>query len=164
MKTPYLRGKILMVACAAGALGLGFAGACAADDGEKTHIIVPAETVVWKDGPASIPAGAQYAVLEGDPSKAEAFTMRLKLPAGYTIAPHTHPKVERVTVLEGTGNIGLGDTLDKSKGTKLDPGSLFVVPPGHTHYVWSDTEWVLQLNSTGPWQINYVNPDDDPRN
>jgi hypothetical protein len=30
------------------------------------------------------------------------------------------------------------------------------------HYAFTDEETVVQINSTGPWGINYVNPKDDP--
>ena len=43
--------------------------------GEKG--IFPAAKVKWTDGPASLPAGAKLAVLEGDPAKEGFFTMRL---------------------------------------------------------------------------------------
>jgi hypothetical protein len=46
----------------------------------------------WQAGPSSLPAGAKLAVLEGDPTKEGPFVMRLRLPDGYTIPPHTHPK------------------------------------------------------------------------
>src|SRR5689334_6430522 len=55
--------------------------------------------VVWHSGPPTLPRGAKIAVLEGDPAKEGLFTMRIKLPAGTTIAPHWHPRDERVTVL-----------------------------------------------------------------
>jgi len=45
--------------------------------------------VAWKDGPASLPSGAKLAVLEGDPTKEGSFTMRVLLPDGYKIPPHT---------------------------------------------------------------------------
>ena len=31
------------------------------------------------------------------------------------------------------------------------------------HFVWAKGETVLQFHGTGPWSIQYVNPDDDPR-
>src|SRR4051794_16523884 len=55
--------------------------------------------IPWGDAPPSMPAGAKIAVLEGDPRKPAFFTMRLKLPAGARLAPHTHPADERVTVV-----------------------------------------------------------------
>jgi len=69
--------------------------------------LYPAAEIQWKDGPASLPAGAKVAVLEGDPAKEGFFTMRLWLPDGFKIPPHWHPKVEHVTVISGTFNIGV---------------------------------------------------------
>src|SRR4051812_40125288 len=76
----------------------------------------------WKAAPATLPPGAMAAVLEGDPSKPGPFVMRLKFPDGYTIAPHTHPKQERVTVIAGTLHIGMGATFNKSKCSEMPVG------------------------------------------
>jgi hypothetical protein len=32
------------------------------------------------------------------------------------------------------------------------------------HFAWTKGETVIQLHGMGPWSIQYVNPDDDPRN
>ena len=32
-----------------------------------------------------------------------------------------------------------------------------------THFAYTDEETVVQLNTTGPWALNYVDPKDDPR-
>jgi hypothetical protein len=40
------------------------------------------------------------------------FTMRLRLPDGYVIAPHTHPNVERVTVVSDTFLLGVNAADD----------------------------------------------------
>ena len=53
------------------------------------------------DAPPFLPKGAKLAVLVGDPSKPEPFTIRLQMPDGYKIAPHTHPTDEHVTVMSG---------------------------------------------------------------
>ena len=58
--------------------------------------------IEWKDGPAALPPGAKMAVLEGDPTKEGPFVVRFQFPDGYHVAPHTHPKTERVTVISGT--------------------------------------------------------------
>ena len=42
-------------------------------------------------------------------------------------------------------------------------GSFFALTPDSAHYFFADEDTVIQLNSTGPWGINYVNPKDDPR-
>jgi quercetin dioxygenase-like cupin family protein len=127
------------------------------------HKVVSAQDIKWAAGPGSIPPGAQVAVLFGDPSKDGMFAMRLKLPKDYSIAPHTHPKPEVVTVISGALRLGMGETADKSKGERLSAGSFFALSPGMAHYVFVDEDTVLQLNSNGPWNLNYINPKDDPR-
>lgn len=127
------------------------------------HRIVSPQEVNWAAGPASIPAGSQAAVLYGDPSKEGLFALRLKLPKGYRIPPHTHPKPEVVTVISGTFRLGMGESLDQNKAQPLPAGSFFALAPGMAHYALTDEETVIQLNSTGPWSLTYVNPKDDPR-
>lgn len=130
---------------------------------QPAHTIVSADQVSWAAGPPSLQPGAQAAVLHGDPAKEGLFVMRLKLPAGYSIAPHTHPKPEIVTVISGALNVGMGDVADKAKAQRLAAGSFFAFAPGMAHYAHVDKETVLQISTTGPWAITYVNPADDPR-
>ncbi len=127
------------------------------------HTMIGADDVKWSPAPPSIPAGAQAAVLYGNPGKDGLFALRLKLPKGYALAPHTHPKPEIVTVISGTFRLGMGETADKSKAQALAAGSFFAMPPGMAHFAFTDEETVIQLNSTGPWTLTYVNPADDPR-
>lgn len=131
--------------------------------GEPAHTVMTADQVSWTAGPPSLQPGAQAAVLHGDPAKDGLFTMRLKLPAGYSIAPHSHPKPEIVTVISGTFNVGMGNVADKAKTQPLTAGGFFAFDPGMAHYAHVDEETVVQINSRGPWAINYVNPADDPR-
>ena len=122
----------------------------------------PAE-VKWKDGPASLPAGAKFAVLEGDPTKEGPFVMRLWFPDGFRVQPHWHPKVERVTIISGTLNLGMGEKFDQSATREMTAGTFGFWPAGMRHFAWAKGETVLQLHGTGPWVITYVNPADDPR-
>jgi len=117
----------------------------------------------WKEGPASLPPGARYAVLEGDPNKSGPFVFRVKVPDGYRIPVHTHPKPERVTVLAGTFKLGMGDMFDASKMETLPTGTYGTWPPGMKHYVEVIGETIVQFHGDGPWTINYVNPAEDPR-
>jgi quercetin dioxygenase-like cupin family protein len=133
--------------------------ALAADE----HKLVTPQEIKWVAGPPSIPPGAQAAVLYGDPGKEGLFSLRLKLPKGYHIPPHTHPKPEVVTVISGTFRLAMGDKADASKGTALPAGSFFALSPGMSHFAYADEDTVIQLNSTGPWSLTYVNPADDPR-
>jgi quercetin dioxygenase-like cupin family protein len=91
------------------------------------------------------------------------FALRLKLPEGYSVPPHTHPVDEAVTVISGTFALGMGEMADQSKAQALPAGSFFVLPPGTAHYVFIDEETVIQISTVGPWGLTYVNPDDDPR-
>ncbi|HXP34016.1 MAG TPA: cupin domain-containing protein [Chthoniobacterales bacterium] len=120
--------------------------------------------VQWKTGPPSLPAGAKMAVLEGDPTKEGPFVMRLQAPDGYHVPAHTHPKTERVTVISGTMFLAMGDNLDRSAAKTLPAGTYGFWPAGMKHAAWFQGETVFQLHGIGPWQINYLNPADDPRN
>ena len=127
------------------------------------HTLLPAEKIEWGPGPASIPPGAEAVVLHGDPSEEGLFALRLRLPEDYAIPPHTHPQPEIVTVISGTFHVGMGETADRDEAEALPAGSFFAFQPGMAHYAFNDEETVIQLNSTGPWELNYVNPEDDPR-
>jgi len=126
--------------------------------------LYPPTIIEWKAGPAAIPAGAKMAVLEGDPTKEGPFVVRFQFPDGYHIPPHTHPKTERVTVISGNLYLATGETLDRTSAKKLPSGSFGYWPAGMKHTAWSEGETIIQLHGIGPWQINYVNPADDPRN
>ncbi len=122
-----------------------------------------ADKIKWQEGPPSLPKGAMIAVLEGNPSKEGPFVFRVKLPDGYRVPPHTHPKTERVTVISGTFNIGMGDKFDEKATKVMAAGAYGYWPAGMKHFVWAKGETVLQFHGMGPWSIQYINPDDDPR-
>ena len=50
------------------------------------------------------------------------------------------------------------------KNTKAMPAGTFSVwATGMKHYVWIKGETVVQFHGIGPWVIEYVDPNDDPR-
>jgi quercetin dioxygenase-like cupin family protein len=126
-------------------------------------IFLTPDEMNWAEGPASLPPGARFAILEGDPAREGPFTLRVRVPAGYRIPPHSHPADEHVTVLQGTLNFGKGDTFDRASPYTMPAGSFVMIPAGDRHYAWCDQETVIQLHGIGPWDIIYVNPEDDPR-
>jgi mannose-6-phosphate isomerase-like protein (cupin superfamily) len=141
--------------------------ACKADNIERMRAdnmeSFTADKIDWQDEPI-LPKGAISALILGDPIKAGVFIAWLKFPANYPIPPHTHPYTEVVTVLKGKLSNGMGEVLDTSAGEMLNTGDSFVLPAGHPHYVWTeDEETILELIATGPWDITYTNPADDPR-
>lgn len=125
-------------------------------------IVVPAGAATWGPAPAILPAGAQLAVLEGDPTKPGRYTMRLSMPANYRIPPHFHHTWEHVTVVEGTFNVGMGEKFDDRGGVNLKAGSFGALPPGMRHFAWTTEPAVIQLHGVGPWGLVYVNKADDP--
>jgi hypothetical protein len=141
------------------------AGAVVADEHSNGDAgIFPPDTLDWRDGPGSLPPGSKLAVLEGDMAKDGPFVVRLKLPDGYTVPAHTHPKTERLTVISGTFNIIMLDKPDKELPRTMPAGSFGYWAAGMKHKVWAKGETVVQLHGMGPWSIKYVNPADDPRN
>lgn len=141
-------------------LSLGSA-AVAQDHGDHT-VVLPSE-LKWTDVP-SLPPGAKIAVIEGPLNQAVPFTIRLKFPANYQVPAHSHPVIERCTVLSGTFHMGAGDKLDKAKPHHALPaGGMVIIAAGSNHFAWTAEETVVQLNGVGPWGITYVNPADDPR-
>jgi len=156
-----MKRMFLVTALAVGAVALAFGQNMSHP---PDHGFFSTADIKWMDGPASLPAGAKVALLEGNPAQEGPFTMRLQLPDGFQIQPHWHPAVEHVTVISGTFNLGMGEKFDKSSGRSLAAGSFAFMPPGVRHYAWATGETVVQVHGQGPWKINYVNPADDPRN
>lgn len=139
------------------ALLLAPAAASAEMPAAKAPIQITAEAMTWKEGPPTLPPGAKMMVLEGSPKSTALFTIRLQVPAKYTVPVHTHPADERVTVISGTVYVGLGDTADLKAAKRFEAGSYYVTPPGVRHYVLTKDEGaVLQMTSVGPWGLEYV--------
>ena len=127
-----------------------------------TNALTP-ETIPWGPAPPFVPAGAQLAVLEGDPTAPSGdYTLRLKMPDGYRIPPHWHPLRENVTVMSGTLKVGMGDRFNKEKMAAFPAGSFAYLDPDMHHYVLACGETVVQVHGSAPFQFNYINPEDDP--
>ena len=150
----------MKTACVAAAL---FAWSIALPAAAQEAVTVQVNALKWKAGPLALPTGAQTAVLVGDPAKEGPYTLRIKLPAGFKIAPHTHPNDENLTVIAGTFHLGLGDKFDDSKAQPISVGGFVNIPRGLQHYGWAEGETIFQLHSIGPAAFNYVNAGDDPR-
>ena len=125
------------------------------------HAAVAGDQVKWGDAPPILAKGAKLAVLYGDPSKDGLFIVRLKMPANYKIAPHWHPTDENATVLSGSLAIGMGDKIDP-KTKSLGPGAFYSLPAKMHHFAFTTKETVVEVSAMGPFQLNYINPEDDP--
>ncbi len=129
------------------------------------HVIQELGEARWGPAPPFIPAGAQLAVLAGDPTKSGPYSVRLKFPANYAIPAHSHPTDENVVVVTGALTFGMGDKLSKSAaGNKtLPPGGFNQLTAGMNHFAFTTQETTIVLFGLGPVDFKYVNPSDDPR-
>ena len=133
-----------------------------ATDAASTHAMIRAADTKWGDAPPMLPKGAQAAVLYGDPGKAGPFAIRLKAPAGYKVPRHWHPTDEQVTIIEGDFTLSMGEAGSTHDGT-FAPGDYVSLPANMQHEGSTKGGTVVQINSTGPFEITYVDPKDDPR-
>jgi quercetin dioxygenase-like cupin family protein len=140
-----------------------FVFALAQEPLKAEHVMVAAGDLKWVDAPPGLPAGGKIAILTGDPGKAGPFVIRLQMPAGYKIQPHTHPTAEHVTVISGTLKLGMGAKADDAASHDLTAGAFAVMPAGMQHFAGSESGCIVQVHGTGPFEIKYVNPADDPR-
>lgn len=150
MKLPFLVVVLSVAAC------------CGAQPLQAQNAFTP-DQVKWGPAPPFIQPGAQLAVLEGNPmGESGDYTIRLKMPDGYKIAPHFHPLRENVTVLSGTLKVGMGDTFDAGKMMSFGAGSFAYLDPSMHHYAGASGETVIQIHGQAPVKFNYINPADDP--
>lgn len=160
---PYL---VLLLALSASALAADFDKP---DPGKPdagmamSHAVTHAAATTWGPAPPSLPSGAQAAVLVGNPGQAGIFTLRLKMPAGYRVPRHWHPTDEAVTLVEGDLTLSMG-AADAASDEALSPGDFVNLPAKMHHMASSKGGAVVQIQSTGPFEINYIDPKDDPRN
>jgi quercetin dioxygenase-like cupin family protein len=152
-----------MLSASAALIALVALSAWPASATEEQHTMVPVKDVTWSPGPPTLPSGAQLAVLFGSPAEDGPFVIRLKFPAGYDVPPHWHSKAEHVTVIAGAFAMGTGEVPDRDAAPLLAAGSFVGIPARMPHYAWTDQETVVQINGMGPFDITYVNPNDDPR-
>ena len=180
MKSPVIRSLMVVVVAAsvagcaaraqkaessaAGVKASGVAVAApAAADAVPPHVMLAPGAMKWQP---FVPAGpgVSVAVLSGDPEKAGPFVLRIKSPAGSKVPPHWHPTDEHLTVVSGNFAMGMGDTFDAKALKSVPPGSYVLLPREMRHFAFSKTATVVQVHGMGPFQINFVNPADDPRN
>ena len=122
----------------------------------------PAE-LKWMDGPPGLPAGAQFAVLSGDPTKAGKFTVRIRMPTNYSVPPHWHPSDEHVTLVSGKLAYGMSDQINRTAADALAEGASVTMKAKQHHWVFTGDGATVEVSAMGPFVITYVNPRDDPR-
>ena len=128
-----------------------------------TRDSAPSAALTWGRQPPGLPAGARVAVVRGNPTKPGPFTLQADLPDGYEIKPHWHPAIERVKVLQGTFLKAEGRDWRGASLKAYGPGQSVTMAAKHPHFVRAKGRTLIEIQSTGPFEITYVNPADDPR-
>lgn len=123
----------------------------------------PAELKWMGMAPPGLPAGADFAVVSGDPGKAGKFTIRIKMPSNYAVRPHWHPSDEKVMLVSGKLAYGMSDQLNKANAQALAPGDSIVMKAKMNHWVFTGDGAEVEVSAAGPFKITYVSPGDDPR-
>ncbi len=116
----------------------------------------------WGAAPPVLPKGAKLVVLHGDPGKPGPYTLRLATPANYKIAPHWHSQREEVTMISGALYLGMGDKMSQKGARELKPGGYHNIPAKVHHYAFTKAPAVIQISGEGPFDINYLDPKDNP--
>jgi hypothetical protein len=142
---------------------VGLAGvAPAAGTAESHHLVVAHDQLAWGPMPPQFPAGAELAVVQGDPGGDGFYVVRARMPKGYRIMPHWHPGTENVTVISGKLHIAAGDAFDDKAGDVLGAGGYASLPALMHHFAWAEEATEIQIHGIGPLAIFYVDPKDDP--
>jgi quercetin dioxygenase-like cupin family protein len=124
---------------------------------------VLAENMTWQSFPA-FPPEARLSVVVGDPSKPGPYVVRVKLPGGVKLMPHTHPEDRIYTVISGVFYIGIGTVFDPDKLQAYAPGTVLVLPANTPHFHWAKSgDYMTQVSGVGPLGLKYVNDAEDPR-
>ena len=148
---------------AGGLVLLGTGATALATDAPDMTMLPDDAAVKWGPPPASLPRNTQFSILSGDPAKPGPFTLRLRMPPGTVIAPHTHATAENLTVLSGAIVHDMGDTMDKTRAKPLGTGGFVFLPGDMPHSLWTTTEAAeIQVTGTGPFGLHYINATDDP--
>jgi len=129
------------------------------------HVMVLPGDIKWMldANPAFLP-GMKMAVIDGNPSSAGPYTVRLMVPNGYKVMPHFHPTDENITVLKGNFMMGIGDKFNEKDLVGMPEGTYMSMKTGTRHYAMAKGETIIQVHGVGPFTLTYVNPEDDPRN
>jgi hypothetical protein len=107
-------------------------------------------------------AGMSQANLVGDPVKPGPYTIRLRFPDGYKLAPHSHPDAREITILTGTWLTGYGEKFDAAALKTLPAGSFYTEPANLPHFVQTKGAVLIQVSGRGPSARRFVNPAEAP--
>jgi anti-sigma factor ChrR (cupin superfamily) len=140
-------------------IGVALNSAAVAQSAQGVVAVTPVEMKWTSQGGLAAPGMEQLNLL-GDPAKPGPYTLRLKFPKGFKIAPHTHPDSREVTILSGTFATGYGEKFDAANLKILPAGSFYTEPANIPHFIEIKEDAVLQVSGMGPSGRIFVNPPD----
>jgi quercetin dioxygenase-like cupin family protein len=124
-------------------------------EGTVQHV-VHAKDIQWTPCPPNLPEGCEMAVMEGNPKSNDFFTVRFKISNEFIMPPHTHPKDERVTVLQGKAYVAFGKSATRQEAKEFGAGDYYVNARNAIHTVWADSSTIIQITGIGPWEANFI--------
>jgi quercetin dioxygenase-like cupin family protein len=124
-------------------------------EGTVQHV-VHAKDIQWKPCPPNLPSGCEMAVLEGSPKSNDLFTVRFRINGEFIMPPHTHPKDERATIMQGKAYVAFGKDATREDAKEFGPGDYYVNAKNAIHTVWADSSTIIQLTGIGPWEANFI--------
>ena len=147
--------RLILVICG---LGLGAAAhELRAETKPEAKATTPTEMQWGAQGGLAM-SGMEQVNLVGNPSEPGPYTLRLKFPAGYKLAPHVHPDYREVTILSGTWYTGYGAKFEATALKALPAGSFYTEPANVAHFVEVREPVTIQVSGTGPSGRAFVNP------
>lgn len=123
--------------------------------GSVQHVVL-ARDIQWKPSPPNMPKSCEMAILEGSPKVNDLFTIRFKVNGEFYLPPHTHPKDERVTILQGNAYVGFGKDATRENAKKFGSGDYYVNARNEIHSVWADSGTIIQITGIGPWEAHLI--------
>jgi len=131
--------------------------------GQDAFRSVLPEEIDWRPF-AAFPPSVRLAVVVGETARPGPYLIRVKVPSGVRLMPHSHPEDRLYTVISGVFYIGLGERFDAEKLMAYPPGAVVVLPGNTPHFHWAKSgEYVTQVTAMGPLGLHYLDARDDPR-
>lgn len=124
-------------------------------EGKVQHVVL-AKEIQWIPCPPNLPKGCEMCILEGSPRSKDLFTLRFKINSDFYMPAHTHPKDERVTLIQGKAYVAFGEDATRDNAKEFGPGDYYVNARNAIHSVWADSSTIIQITGIGPWEANYI--------
>ena len=150
MKTPFAKFNVIVL-FVIGVLGVSFAHA--------EQVTATSGNVKWINAPAPLPQGAKIAITKGELGKPGTLRFLLKFPANYVLQPQSSTTLDRIMVVSGNFNMGLGDKFDKSRTIPMYAGYMHL-PQKSPFFAWTSEETIVEYEGVGPWAVTYAHSTD----